>query len=77
MTRPGQSQGLLYKHLCPSLTDSLINPIVRISLRRCHVLMLDDGAFSHKIDYVLSFLVKSKSQGASKLLQWFKSYGDF
>ena len=34
--------------------------------------MVDDGAFSHKIDYG-----DSKSEMASKSLNWVKSYGDF
>ena len=38
--------------------------------------MVEDVGFSHKIDYV-NFLGESKSQMASKLLHWVKSYGDF
>ena len=38
--------------------------------------MVEDGAFSHKIDYV-NFLGDSKSRRASKLHYWFKSYGYF
>ena len=29
---------------------------VKISLRRRHALMVEDGAFSHKIDYIAIFL---------------------
>ena len=46
-SRPGKSQGLLYKHLCDYY---LTNPLVKKSLRHCHVLMVGDGASSHKID---------------------------
>ena len=36
-SRPGQSQGLLYKHLCNSFIDSLIwSAFVKLSLRRHH-----------------------------------------
>ena len=35
--------------------------------------MVEDGAFSHKID----FLGDSKSRRTSKSLHWFKSYGNF
>ena len=51
-----QSQGLLYKHLCCSLIHLLIHslsdPLVLKSLWHRHDLMVEDGAFSHKIDYV-------------------------
>ena len=51
VSTPGWSQGLLYKHLCPWLIDLIIkSPLVKISLRRHHTLMVGDGAFSHKID---------------------------
>ena len=39
--------------------------------------MVEDGAFSHKIDYVTIFLGDSKSQRASNLHYWFKSYNNF
>ena len=39
--------------------------------------MVKDGAFGHKIDYVPIFFGDSKSQRASKLYYWFKSYGNF
>ena len=48
-SRPGRSQGLLYKHL------------------HRHALMVEDGAFSHKIDYVTILFGDSKSRRASKL----------
>ena len=38
--------------------------------------MVEDGAFSHKIDYVNFFLEDSKSGRLSKLHYWFKSNGD-
>ena len=41
--------------LCYSLIHSLSNPLVKISLRRRHTLMVEDGDFSHKIDYVPIF----------------------
>ena len=49
-SRPGRSQGLLYKHLRDSLGHSWF---VKISLQRRHALMVGDGASSHKIDYVI------------------------
>ena len=36
-------------------SHSLTHPLVKISLRRRHALMVEDGAFSHKLDYVLIF----------------------
>ena len=39
--------------------------------------MVEDGALSHKINYVTFFLGDSKSQRAPKSHYWFKSYGDF
>ena len=38
--------------------------------------MIEDGAFSHKIDYDIIFR-DSKSRRASQLHYWFKSYGNF
>ena len=55
-SRPGQSQGLLYKHLCNSFINwfghPLLKALVKISLRRRHALMVGYGAFSRKMDYV-------------------------
>ena len=52
VSRSGRSQGLLYKHLCHSLPNWLSHwSFVKISLRRRHALMFEDGAFSNKIDY--------------------------
>ena len=54
-SRPGRSQGLLYKqlrHLSNKVSKSWF---VKISLRRRHALMVGDGASSHKIDYVSKF----------------------
>ena len=48
-SRPGQSQGLLYKHLCDSFIQKWF---VKITLQRRHALTVADGAFSHKIEYV-------------------------
>ena len=39
--------------------------------------MVGDGAFSHKIYYTIKKNFDSKSQRASKLHYWFKSYGNF
>ena len=45
ISRPGRSQGLLYKHLCASFIHSLIQSwFVKISLWRRHALMVEDGA---------------------------------
>ena len=52
------------------MIHSLTDPLGKISLRRRYALMVADGAFSHKIEYV-------KFLGQSKLLHWVKSYGDF
>ena len=46
ISRPGQSQGLLYKHLCHSFS----HPLVKISLRRRHAQTVQDCASSHRIN---------------------------
>ena len=57
ISRPGQSQGLLYKHLCHSFIDSFIDsvsePFPPIVLRHCHTQTVRDSSFSYKIDYVI------------------------
>ena len=50
--RPGQSHGLLYKHLRDTLNQWWF---VKISLCRRHALMVEDCNFSHKIGYVKNF----------------------
>ena len=49
---------------------------VVLSYWRRHTLVVEDGAFSHKMDYV-SIFGESKSWRASKSLHWFKRYGNF
>ena len=39
--------------------------------------MVENGPFSHKIDYVTIFLEDSKSRRAFKSQYWFESYGNF
>ena len=53
---------------------SVSHPLVQISLERRHSLTVENGAFSHEIDYVTG---GSKSWRASKLHDWYKSYSDF
>ena len=73
-SRSWQSQEVLYKHLC----HPLIKSFVKISLQRRHAPMVEDGAFSHKIDFFFTiFMEDSKSERVSKLHHWFMSYGDF
>ena len=48
--RPGWIQGLIYKHLCNSLGNSLSDP-----LWNRNVLMIEDGACIHKINYFTIF----------------------
>ena len=43
-SRPGQSQGLLFKHLCDSLIKWVSHPLVKIFLRRCHSQTVENGA---------------------------------
>ena len=73
-SRPGQSQGLLYKHLRNSLTDSFIDHLLKIFLQCRHTENIKNGASSHKTNYSDR---ECKSWRESKLLYWFKSYGDF
>ena len=55
ISRPGQSQRLLYKHLCDQLINSFIHPLLRISLRRRHAQMVTNGASNHKTKYIYFF----------------------
>ena len=50
---PGEARGCSTNSL---VINSVSNTLVKISLRRRHALMVEDGAFSHKIDYVTFFL---------------------
>ena len=52
-SRPGQSQGLLYKHLCP-LINKVRDPLVPTALGRRHAQPVRVSSSSYKID--LSFL---------------------
>ena len=52
ISRPGQSQGLLYKHFFDSLINSFIHPLVKISLQRRHAQTVKNGASSHKTNYI-------------------------
>ena len=52
--RPGVARAVLQTPL--SLINSLIKSwFVKISLRRRHAQMVENGAFSHKIDYITIF----------------------
>ena len=53
-SRQGRCQRLRYKHL--SFTWLSHWSFVKTSLQRRHALMVEHGAFSHKIDYVTIFL---------------------
>ena len=79
-SRPGQSQGLLYKHLCHSFISSLTDWLIlylKKSLRRHHAQTIRYGASSHKTKYIDIFKREYISWRASQLLYWFKSYGGF
>ena len=53
---PGKAKGCFIKTLVIHyLIESLTDTLVKISLRRRHALMVQDGAFSHKIDYIPIF----------------------
>ena len=53
ISRPGQSQGLLYKHLRNSLINSLSHPFPPKALRRRNAQTVRDSSSSYKIDYVI------------------------
>ena len=57
VSRPGQSQGLLYKQLCHWLIDWFINsvsePFPPTALRRRHAHMVRESTSSYKLDYVI------------------------
>ena len=79
-SRPGQSQGLHYKHLCHSFIhsfiDSVSQPFPPTALQCRHTQTVRDRASSYKIDYVI-VIELSKSRRASQSHQWFKSYSHF
>ena len=52
-SRPGRSQGLLYKQSCHSLTDLFSNPFPPTALQCCQAQMIKDSSSSYKIDYVI------------------------
>ena len=58
-----------------SLTDWLTDPLVKISLRRRNAQWVQNGAFSQK-QMLLTFFKDSKSWRETKLLYWFKRYGN-
>ena len=54
ISRPGQSQGLLYKQPCDSFINSLGQwPFPPTALRRCHAQTVRDSFSSYKTDYVV------------------------
>ena len=52
-SRPGQSQGLLYKQPCNLLINSVSQPFSPIALRRHHAEPVRDSSSSYKIDTVI------------------------
>ena len=71
VSRPGRSQGLLYKHLCHSFIHWFTDPLVS------HSFTVIDRSLSYKIDYVIVIKKFLNPERASKSHQWFKSYGHF
>ena len=57
MAEAGRSQGLLYKHLCDSLIESVgqsvSEPFPPTALRRRHAPIVRDSSLSYKIDYII------------------------
>ena len=51
-SRPGRSQGLLYKHLSAWLIDWLIHPLFKIFVGHRHAQTVKNGASSHKTNYI-------------------------
>ena len=74
-SRPGQSQGLLYKHLCNSFIHSFSNPFPSTALWCRHAQMVRDSTSSYRL--CDSDRALSKSRRALKSHQWFKSCGHF
>ena len=68
VSKPGQSQGLLYKQPCNSLSHTF----PPIAFRRRHAQTVTDLPVICHSDQKLS-----KSQRASKSYQWFESHGNF
>ena len=58
ISRPGRSQGLLYKQPCDGLIHSFINsvsePFPPTALRRRHAQTVTDSTSSYKIDYFIA-----------------------
>ena len=53
LSRPGQIQRLLYKHLCHSLINWFIHPFPPTDLQRRHAQTIWDSSSIYKIDYVI------------------------
>ena len=62
-SRPVQSQGLLYKHLCHWLIDWLSHPFPLTALRHRHAQTVIDSSLSYKIDYVIVIKSFLNSEG--------------
>ena len=53
MSRPGRSQGLLYKHLCRWFSRWVIQPFPPTALQLYHAQTVWDSSSSYKIDYII------------------------
>ena len=74
-SRPGRSQGLLYKQPGIKLFRSVSQPFPPTTFWRLNTQTFRDSSFSYKIDYVKGIKDLSKSQRASKSHYWLKSHG--
>ena len=64
ISRPGRSQGLLYKHLCDYFIHSFINSVSHsfppTALHRRHGQTVRDSSSSYKLDYrLLTIVIKN------------------
>ena len=67
LSRPGQSQGLHYKHLCYWLFDWFMQSPT--ALRRRYAQTVRNRSFSYKIDYVIGIHQCSGSKGTAILMK--------
>ena len=75
ISRPGQSQGPLHKHLHYFFSESQPSPPK--PLQTCHTQMARDSSSFKKKSLCNIGLGHPKSRRISKLHCWFKSYGNF
>ena len=62
LAEPGEARGCFTNtFVIYSLPNGLSHSLVKISIQRRHALMVEDGAFSNKKDYITVFFLENPS----------------